>query len=51
VPENVMQIARDAFALGDLGQVFDLFVGLAQFPVHAVALGEECISRADHHWK
>ncbi len=46
-----MQIARNALALGDLRQVLDLFVGLAQLPVHAVALGEERVSRADDHGK
>src|ERR1035437_5866474 len=39
-----MQIARNALALGDLGQAFNLFVRLAQFPVHAVALGKEDIA-------
>ena len=42
--QNVMQIAGDAFALGDFGEMLDFFVGLAQLPVHAIALGEEDIA-------
>src|SRR5450631_3811028 len=46
-----MQVARNALALGDLGQVLDFFVGFAQFAIHAIALGKECIPRANNHGK
>ena len=47
--KNVMQITRNPFALGDLGQVLYFFVRLAQFAVHPVALGEENIAAAHDH--
>ena len=46
-----MQIASDAFAFRDCGQMFNFFVGLAQAAIHAIALGEERISRADDDGK
>src|SRR5271168_1752644 len=48
---NVMQIARNALAFGDLGQIFDFLVGLAQAAVRAVTLGEKNVARADQHGK
>ena len=50
-PKHIMQIARNALALGDLGEVLDFFIGLAQLPVHAVALGKEDVARANEDGK
>ncbi len=44
-----MQVARNALALGHLCQVLNFFVGLAQPPVHPVALRKERVARADDH--
>src|SRR5882672_2808225 len=46
-----MQVAGDALALSDLGEIFDFFISLAQFAVDAVALGEKDVPRANQHWK
>src|SRR6478736_5390565 len=42
-----MQVAGDPLPLGDFGQMLDLFIRLAQFTVHPIALSKECISRAN----
>src|SRR5215471_17438235 len=46
-----MQVASDAFSLGNFRQMLDLFVRLAQPSIHAVALGEESISTANQDGK
>ena len=52
VTEDVMQIAGDAFAFGDGGELLDLFVGHAKLCVGALLPGDEDIARAnDEHEK
>ena len=51
VSEDVVEIARDALALGELGEVKNLLVGEVEFPAGAYALGGDQIAGADRKGK
>ena len=47
VAEDVVEVARDAFAFGDGGELLVFFLGGAELAVGALLLGEEDIAAAD----
>ena len=51
MPQNIVQIAGNAFPLGNFGEVLDLLIRFAQFAIHAIALGEERVPGSDDYRK